>query len=1322
MRVFTVSSTGAEGIVMLKAGIAEEPVREGSRPQAPARAGTVRCARRDLADESDNAAGSMRTISAAHFIRLSQLLGSTSIAATVLCLSASFSPASAACGTNGPGTFTGQQSCQPAAGANANFTLIGPSTITVGPAGALSDGVHVEASGGGSATATINGGTGPNTIINNNPAAPNSLGINVVVGSGGGSASVTMTGTNTITTTNGGAVLANNRGSGNSTVTITGTIDATANAISPNTFNQDGVEATTQGGGNATVDMSGATGTIRVNGGNGILIDSLAAGGGITGMVGSGITVLVNNTPFGPSGSQNSGIFVNTLGTGTINLNTAATINTVGPIADGIRAVAVIGSVTIANSGPITTNGTSGNGIDARTTNVNNAGSAMTITNSGSIQTSGDTSNGIVASKSTTGSGATGAISIASSGSIATIGTQSIGILATTSSTSTGATGDISIVSQGPVTTSGAASDGIRANSAVGNVAITNSGPIATVGATSNGIDAFTTNVNTAGGALTITNTGSVQTSGDMSNGIVASKATTGSGASGDISIANSGSITTAGAQSAGILATTSSTSAGAGGNISISNDAAVTTSGPNSDGLRAVASGTVVGNATVTTSANVTASGNFSAGISAFGNATNIIVGAGASVMGGWQADVTSVGINGAPAAGIVFGSSGGGSTLINDGTIGALSDRAVFGDALIINNGTITGFLQLTGVNDVINNAIFDLRHFADTNGDGIRDTLRVAVSDLGSGPSTLTNNGTLALPGSPGASTLVSTGQYLPLGQTFNSMALGGPVQGQILGATTFTNSGTIDLQANPVAGDVLLISGGHTPGTTGGGTFIASGGRLLLDTVLNEGVPNSQSDVLVVDGTAVGPGGATRIFARNAGGAGALTPGDGILVVQSVDPTRSVPGVFALGAPAVAGPYEYSLFLGGVGADATNGNWYLRSTINCALDPNLPQCAVPPPPPPPPPPTPPPEPPGPPPTPEIPNFRIETSLYAAIPSMTLLYGRDLIDSRAERFGDEYDPGAAPAQAPAAPGVYYKAPPSGYYKAPPVPLYPTPQYVGWGRIIGVNGTQHGDTFGVLSGGTGGPRFDYEFLGLQAGMDFLRWDRPDGSRDHAGAYFAIGGNRGDVTHFDNRTGNSDFAAYTIGGYWTHFGPNGGYLDAILQGTYYDISSTAHRDLPTFTTAAQGGAASLEGGYPFRFAGGWFIEPQAQVIYQNIHINDASDIGAQIHFSDVDSLAARIGTRFGRTWTMDDVNTITAWIRPNLWNEFRGNPITSFSSETGFVPFYADLGGLWGEVNVGVSARVLLNTTLFANASYQSRFDGGGFAYTGKAGVRVNW
>ena len=42
---------------------------------------------------------------------------------------------------------------------------------------------------------------------------------------------------------------------------------------------------------------------------------------------------------------------------------------------------------------------------------------------------------------------------------------------------------------------------------------------------------------------------------------------------------------------------------------------------------------------------------------------------------------------------------------------------------------------------------------------------------------------------------------------------------------------------------------------------------------------------------------------------------------------------------------------------------------------------------------------------------------------------------------------------------------------------------------------------------------------------MDVYRRDSPDDSRDQAGAYFAIGGDQGRVTHFDSRTGDSDFS-----------------------------------------------------------------------------------------------------------------------------------------------------------------------------------------------------
>src|SRR5262249_9125095 len=142
-------------------------------------------------------------------------------------------------------------------------------------------------------------------------------------------------------------------------------------------------------------------------------------------------------------------------------------------------------------------------------------------------------------------------------------------------------------------------------------------------------------------------------------------------------------------------------------------------------------------------------------------GVAVNIATGG--SVMGGWQADLTSIGaIYNLQATGIFLSSTGGTSILRNDGSIGALSDRAVAGDPQVINNGIITGFVQFTGGdNSIINNATFNLRHFADTDGDTVRDTLRVAIADLGNLPNnSFTNNGTLSLVAVTGATTLDST----------------------------------------------------------------------------------------------------------------------------------------------------------------------------------------------------------------------------------------------------------------------------------------------------------------------------------------------------------------------------------------------------------------------------------------------------------------------------------------------------------------------------------------------------------------------------------
>jgi hypothetical protein len=340
-------------------------------------------------------------------------------------------------------------------------------------------------------------------------------------------------------------------------------------------------------------------------------------------------------------------------------------------------------------------------------------------------------------------------------------------------------------------------------------------------------------------------------------------------------------------------------------------------------------------------TASNVSTPGQFGTAVSAIGGSGGVTVNipSGGSIMGGWQAtpftipvvtpfttpgslllpgippaSVTPPGnisaISGLPAAGIFLSANGAGAaTLNNDGSIGALSDLAILGDPNVTNNGAITGFVQFTGGgNNIVNNGTFNLRNFADTNGDGVRDTVRVAVADLGTGSgNTFTNNGTLALAALPGTPPpkIDITGEYLPLGNPNNTTAFGGNLQGQLIGVATFTNSGVIDLQGpagNPVPGDVLMITGGRGGSIprSGGGTFVSNGGSLLLDTVLNQGGAATLSDTLVVDGTSVGPNGATKTFIHDAGDGkqAALTVGDGILVVQVLDSTRSALGAFTL----------------------------------------------------------------------------------------------------------------------------------------------------------------------------------------------------------------------------------------------------------------------------------------------------------------------------------------------------------------------------------------------------------------------------------------
>jgi outer membrane autotransporter protein len=495
-----------------------------------------------------------------------------------------------------------------------------------------------------------------------------------------------------------------------------------------------------------------------------------------------------------------------------------------------------------------------------------------------------------------------------------------------------------------------------------------------------------------------------------------------------------------------------------------------------------------------------------------------------------------------------------------------------------------------------------------------------------------------------------------------------------------------------------------------------------GAIALHTFL-EG-DGSPSDRLVIDGgtaTALATGN-TALLIRNARdasgvlGRGALTNGNGILVVDTANGGTTTADAFRLGGRAIAGPYEYTLQRASL--DASNGEaWYLRSSAEpTPPSPPAPPTPTPPDPPTPTPPTPPepptPTPPEPPaPTPPVPNFRAETSLYGAIPAMALVYTRGLVDTLHERVAEERR----------------------------LPTDPLPKEheeahgpsLGWGRMIFRNGERESGHDGPFGDS---PAYNYDMQAFQVGLDLYRGEDTDGSHDQAGLSLAVGKIDGGVEHYSGvGAGNNVLRAYSVGGYWTHFSPEGAYVDGVLQLHHFDIEAKPG-DIDELDTKGWGYTASLETGYPLLIDEGegadkhenLYLEPQAQVIYSHVDLDDSDDIAADVRFRDVDSLIGRLGVRLAKDWLRETDSGETlrtnGWLRPSVWHEFKGQPKTEFSSADGFVPFESDIGGSWWEANLGVDYQADKKVTFYISAGYQKSFDGDSHSYEGMLGVKYDF
>jgi autotransporter family porin len=1244
--------------------------------------------------------------------------------------------ANAACGPLAPGIYSFSQTCTPGLAVDA--------AITTQP------GTRIETSAGSS---VLSRGNNANSVININattvksapPTSANAVFTNVI-GNGAATASLNVnTGTNIVNVGGLGldALAITNSNTGLSTFAVSA--GTTLNILNTVVGNEhDGIDVNASGGGGIDLRHSGA-GEITALGGNGIWAKAIGTGD-INVVVGPGVSILTDNGDALSAGDpiiddtsptagvgNHAGVHTRAIG-GNTTVTNAARLQGKGMNAFGIFTEGGAGNTQLSNTGAITTDGVNGFGIRALST----VGS-VDIVNSGSIATTGGGAHGIYANDN---AGATGSISVENNGALTVgstandAGSRAIYIIkrGTGDATVTG-NGNITVLGgvnttraygiiisaeannvlinyAGDITASGFGAGGIRVDSTAGNVQVEYTGNrIETFNGNANGIYASTQSstgtvvINASGRIITHSNTGAGDGSGIGSFGLQALTGggnvsagftgplidVNGAGAAilagnafnsgtglGTVNVSNSGELIARGNQQRGIR-TFSAT-----GEQTVVNTGSIQASGAsNSQGILAEASGPA--SVSVRNSGAITTRGTASSGIDALTQSGTVNVSNTAAIQGGW-ADSSGVRLGGAT------------QSLTNAGDIGALSDSAVRADATgagalfnLDNTGQMTGTVSATdATSSVANSGTWTLRNFTDSSGSGIRDTWGVATSNFGSAnANTIYNSGVIRLAAQPltGIVNFSSSGAYLPLGQATNATTPGGAVQGQLLGVSRFTNSGTLDLAGNSnTVGNVLLISGATVGGADGGGVYVSNGGNLLLNTTLNEGGANSRSDMLVVDSTQTASG-STKVAVSNVGGQGDLTQGNGIAVVELLNKTTqaSDPDAFRLARRVVAGPYEYRLQQGAEDGSSRD-TWFLRSDTAAPPSPPDPD------------PTPDPDPE---PTPDpIPNYRPEVSLYGALPALALIYGRAMVDTLHERVGEERlnanDPLPTQDQSTLAPSM------------------------GWGRVIYRSGKQDGARTNML-GNT--PEYNYDLTAFQVGVDLYRKVRADGSHEQAGVSLSAGTLDAGVSHYTRRAAGEDtLRAYGLGAYWTHFGPSGWYLDGVIQLNRFDIKAKPN-ELGDLNTRGWGYTASLENGYPYEVDKDWYVEPQIQAIYSFVDLDSSDDIGATVRFKDVESLVGRVGVRIAKDWDKEgndkNVRRTNAWIRPSIWHEFKGQPKTEFSSQSGYIPFESDIQGTWGEVNLGVDYQASQRSTVTVSAGYREGFDRDSHGYDAMLGFR---
>ena len=471
----------------------------------------------------------------------------------------------------------------------------------------------------------------------------------------------------------------------------------------------------------------------------------------------------------------------------------------------------------------------------------------------------------------------------------------------------------------------------------------------------------------------------------------------------------------------------------------------------------------------------------------------------------------------------------------------------------------------------------------------------------------------------------------------------------------GATLALNGNSQTVASLTNSGIVSIV--GTTPGTTltVNGAYVGNGGTLALGTLLGA---NGTSDRLVLNGAGASASGSTNVAITNFGGLGALTTGNGIEVVTAQGGATSTKTAFALaGGHVDAGAFQYRLYA----ADAAgNGSsFFLRSQDTTQVAPVTPGTPV---------------------TPtfptlSVPSYRAEVPVYSAMGNVLRQGDLAMLGNLHRRMGDEANVAAAPA--------------TGASSATGDTGWGSGNRRAWGRVFGGTTT-------IEQNGTVGTDTRASTTGFQTGVDLFANDRWN-----AGVYIGalrtdanVNGNFG-LGGLSGYAGSFRADSQYLAGYATYQIPQGMYADFVLQYGRQDVTADALFK-PSAKTKGDSLLASAEVGQRFAIGNGWAIEPQAQLVYHRLNLDNTGITGFTNVQQNPDSqILGRIGVRFAGDM-MTSMGRFQPYARVNLWHGFGGTDTATFVGLAGATTISSRIGYTSTELAVGATLSVTKSVSLY--------------------------